>query len=56
MHKTTAAFLKLHKHNLNFDLQMTNRLLMQFMNYVVVMVTLIKNRPRFFAAMNTVFC
>lgn len=31
-------------HILNYDLQMTNRSLIQFMNYVVVMVTLIKKQ------------
>lgn len=34
-------------HILNYDLQMTNGLLIQFMNYVVVMVTLIKKQAPF---------
>lgn len=44
--RTLSAASPAQTHILNYDLQMRNGSLIQFMNYVVVMATLIKNRPR----------
>lgn len=50
--RTLSAASPAQTHILNYDLQMRNGSLIQFMNYVVVMATLIKNRPLLSASNN----